>query len=67
MASENGDFIHGADGLAEYLGVSTRRSFYLLESGQIPAAKIGRRWVTRASAIDDYINAQLQKDGGQSA
>ena len=39
------DTIEGAKGFAAELNCSLRRATYLLETGQIPAGKIGSRWV----------------------
>ena len=43
----NADLIHGADAISEFLGVSVRRAFYLLESGELPAFKLGGRRALR--------------------
>jgi hypothetical protein len=38
------DLCWGAASIAEALGVSERRAFWLLENELIPASKIGRTW-----------------------
>lgn len=39
------DLLWGARSIAEEIGVSPRKAFYLLESGAIPAQKIRGLWV----------------------
>jgi len=65
MSSES-DYKHGAKAIAEYIGTSPRRAFYLLENGMIPATKLGATWVARASRIDAAIAAGevVSADGG---
>lgn len=46
MTEEKLDLVWGAAAIAEVLGVSARRAFYLLESGELPAKKVGGRWVS---------------------
>jgi len=40
------DLIWGADAIANELGVNLRQAFYLLDKGEIPAKKVGRKWCT---------------------
>ncbi len=39
------DLIWGADKIAVVIGRTKRQTFHLLESGELPAKKIGGRWV----------------------
>jgi hypothetical protein len=39
------DLLWGARAIADEIGVSPRKAFYLLESGAIPAQKIRGLWV----------------------
>jgi hypothetical protein len=39
------DLIWGADAISAVIGCDRRRTFYLLEQGEIPAKKVGGRWV----------------------
>ena len=45
--------------LAEYLQLSSRSIYRLLERGQIPATKIGGQWRFRKSAIDEWIDVHM--------
>jgi hypothetical protein len=47
--------IWGADSIAREIGVSRRRAFYLLESGLIPAKKIGGRWCATREELRQYF------------
>lgn len=56
MTDQDNDFLHGAAQIGAFLGVSTRRAYYLLESGQLPAAQLGARWVARRSTLTEHID-----------
>jgi hypothetical protein len=45
------DLLHGADAIAEFVGMKPRRVFYLCEKQEIPAKKICGRWTSRKSAL----------------
>lgn len=49
------DFLWGAKAIATDLGITTRRAFYLLEQGMIPATKIGSLWVAGRSKIRAHL------------
>ncbi len=42
------DILHGAQAIADYIGVDLRRAFYLLQQGYIPAVKTGATWTSTA-------------------
>src|SRR5271166_4605464 len=41
------DMIWGVAGIAKYIGRTERATFHLLETGQLPAGKLGSRWWAR--------------------
>jgi hypothetical protein len=43
--------IWGASAIAAALGTTRRRAFHLLESGALPAKKLGGRWVVSRDAL----------------
>ena len=43
------DHLSGVKAIAEYRGESVRRTYHLLETGQIPGFKLGGRWNSRKS------------------
>jgi hypothetical protein len=45
------DLLRGVKPIAEFLGKSERRTFYLCERGYIPAGKIGAAWVASKRAL----------------
>lgn len=45
------ELLWGAVRIAAELNVTTRRAFYLLEHGEIPAQKVGGRWCTTRNAL----------------
>ena len=40
------DVLRGAERIGAYLGLTARQAFHLLETGKLPAKKLGNRWVT---------------------
>ena len=58
MEHDNHDFSHGARNIADFMGVSLRRAYYLLEQGQIPAARIGEKWSARKSRLIEHFEAK---------
>ena len=69
----NNDFLHGAKSIADFLGVPIRRAYYMLENGQIPAARIGDKWSARRSRLlEHYTEREAETlargcDGGEAA
>ncbi len=49
------DKLTGARAIAEFLGEETRRTFCLLERGELPAFKLGGRWCARRSTLLAHI------------
>jgi hypothetical protein len=47
--------IWGARNIANEVGISQRQAFYLLEGGQIPAKKIGGRWVVDRDVLREFF------------
>lgn len=50
-AAEGLDLIWGAKAIGECIGRSERQTFYLLESGQLPARRVGNKWVASRAAL----------------
>ena len=53
----NLDLLWGAPAIAAELNTTTRRVFYLLETAQIPAQKVGRQWVSSRQALRQFFAA----------
>lgn len=53
--NRNLDLLWGAEAIAGAIGVTTRRAFTLLEGGQIPAKKVGGRWVADRAALRGFF------------
>ena len=45
------DVLKGAKAIAEFMGDSQRRVFYMLERGDLPAFKLAGRWTARKSTL----------------
>ncbi|WP_033051260.1 helix-turn-helix domain-containing protein [Sinorhizobium medicae] len=48
---ENLELIWGATEIAKLIGRSPRATFYMLDNGEIPAKKVGGRWVVERSKL----------------
>jgi hypothetical protein len=57
MPSLADDLLDGVPAIAAYLGVDERRAYYLVQSKQIPAFKLGSKWTARKSSINRQIDA----------
>lgn len=58
MTNENLDLVWGAEAIAEVLGVSARRAFYLLEKGSLPAKKVQGRWVVERGKLRAFFTEE---------
>jgi nitrogen PTS system EIIA component len=47
--------------LAEYLQLSPRTVYRLLERGDLPAVKVGGQWRFRKSAVDEWLDVGMQR------
>lgn len=52
------DILHGAQAIADYIGVDLRRAFYLLQQGYIPAVKTGATWTSTKSRLRRHFNGE---------
>ncbi|MBL0935533.1 MAG: DNA-binding protein [Rhizobiaceae bacterium] len=43
--------VWGAEAIASLIGRSARATFYMLEKGELPARKVGGRWVAERSKL----------------
>ncbi len=54
-ASPKMDWITGGPAIADYLSVSLRTAYSLLEQGEIPGCKVGGVWRLRPAAMLDHV------------
>ena len=47
--------------LAQYLQLSERSIYRLVEQGEIPSLKVGGQWRFRKSAVDEWLDLQVQR------
>jgi hypothetical protein len=45
------DLVWGAEAIANVIGRTTRATFYMLDNGELPAKKVGGRWVAERSKL----------------
>lgn len=43
--------VWGAEAIAEIIGRSVRATFHMLDKGELPAKKVGGRWVAERSKL----------------
>lgn len=51
MAEDKLSLVWGAEEIAKLIGRSTRSTFHMLDSGELPAKKVGGRWVAERSKL----------------
>ncbi len=49
------DLLSQAEQIGEFIGEDERRTYRLLETGQIPGFKMGGRWYARKSTLLEHI------------
>ncbi|MBT1155756.1 DNA-binding protein [Aminobacter anthyllidis] len=49
--NSNIELVWGATAIAELIGRSARATFHMLEKGELPAKKVGGRWVAERGAL----------------
>jgi hypothetical protein len=61
------DLLNGAGAIAAFLNQTARRTYHLLETGKLPAFKLGdRKWQARKSTLRRHIEA-LEAKAGEEA
>ncbi len=53
---ERGTFCWGAEAIAEAIERRVRKTYWLLENGQLPARKVGRHWVASRERLIAYCS-----------
>jgi excisionase family DNA binding protein len=53
--------------VAEWLGVSERTVFRMMDNNEITGIKIGNRWKFESDDIKAFVQRQQQKQGSSSA
>ena len=49
-------FIWGSRAIAAEINRSNRQAIYLLQEGRLPAKRVGKLWVARKSALQDFLS-----------
>jgi len=55
---ENIDLVWEATEIAKVIGRSQRQTVHLLQSGQLPARKVGNRWVAERGQLIRFFMGQ---------
>lgn len=52
------DLIWGASSIARAIGRTDRQTFHMLDSGVLPAKKVGNRWVAERGALMRFFTME---------
>lgn len=55
LPTDDLDLVWGADAIGRELNLTKRQVFYILETGKLPAKKVGRQWVTSRQALRQHF------------
>jgi hypothetical protein len=58
LDSEILDLLWGAAAIAATLNRTARQTFHLLEAGELPARKVGGRWVASRKALREHFEGE---------
>lgn len=61
---EGGFLLRGVPRIARFLGEDRRRTYWLLQSGRLPAVKEGKAWVTTRSALREHYSKLVKSSAG---
>lgn len=56
------DLVWGAAAIGRVIGRNTRQTFYLLETGAIPARKVKDKWVSNRPALKRFFTEPPAED-----
>ena len=56
---ENIDLVWGATEIAKVIGRSARSTFHMLERGDLPARKVGSRWVADRTRLKTFFTQEI--------
>ena len=64
-ATDNGpDLLYGVSKIADYLGINRRVAYHLIETGRLPAFKIGKTVCARRSKLTAAIE-EMEQEGSR--
>jgi excisionase family DNA binding protein len=50
----------GFRSIGEFIGTDDRKAEYLVKSGRLPAAKVGKQWCASETVLTEYLESQLR-------
>ena len=60
----NSILIYSASEAAHRLKIGMNKMYQLLESGEVPAIRMGRKWLVPKVALENFLNVSIRKTGG---
>ena len=65
--TNSSDFLWGCKAIAAFIGRTPRATFHLLETGKLPAGKVGATWVASKILLREYLEGLVRtRDGYDS-
>lgn len=64
--SSSGSVVYTVAEVSELLGLGLGLTYELVRNGEIPARKLGSRWVIPKSTFHTWLNATTSEDKGAS-
>jgi hypothetical protein len=50
----------GFRSIGEFIGTDERKAQYLVKSGRLPAAKVGKQWCASETVLTEHLEGQLR-------
>ncbi len=60
LAGLGEDLVWGVKAISETIGLTERQTLYLLETGRLPAKKVGRRWYSSISSLRKHFTIDAE-------
>lgn len=67
MEAQMSDYVWGAKAIGAEIGKNERETWYLLERGQLPATKIGGRYVAHRAKLHAAMRGEACDEGAADA
>ena len=53
---ENLELLWGVETISAFIGRNQRQTFYMLSTGELPAKKVGGRWVADRKTLEQFFS-----------
>lgn len=52
------EIVWGAEAIGKVIGRTTRATFHMLDSGELPARKVGGRWCASRRKLEEFFTKE---------